>query len=112
MKTDEEKARYQEFHNMLRVLLNIDHDEFVQWGGASNEWPTFARNPWDWFIRAGDGVMSTFWPYVEARAGRKHTHMAWDHSDATYISTDEEDACGRCGHAFWHPCHIRKEPTQ
>jgi len=51
-----------EFHNGLRVLLNIDKGEFDAAlhavGSAAllgeQEWPRFRSNPHMWFIRAND----------------------------------------------------------
>ena len=47
---------YEEFHNGLRVLLNIENDEFAEATGETSytAFDLFSRKPHDWFIRAGD----------------------------------------------------------
>ena len=42
---------FRRFHNLLRVLLNIDYfdmEEIV----PEKEWPSFRKNPWRWMIEA------------------------------------------------------------
>lgn len=70
-----------EFHNALRVLLNIDADEFVgavyakEYAGIDtpnlleikSNWVRFQENPWFWFIRANDTDAKAIWAVIEER---------------------------------------------
>ena len=62
---------YNEFHNALRVLMNIDADELENAGvidiGDARAWDTFSANPWDWFIRAGTERGMKLWRLMEER---------------------------------------------
>ena len=62
---------YQEFHNALRILLNIDQDALVNIGvlehGDHNAWGEFRRNPYRWFIRVPDGVSKKVWEIIKKR---------------------------------------------
>jgi hypothetical protein len=62
-----------EFHNALRVLMNIDGDEFVRAIGrdsaiwSPDDWPKFSNNPHLWFIRANDADAKAIWAIIEER---------------------------------------------
>lgn len=62
-----------EFHNALRILLNIDRHEMVAANllrhGDHNAWGEFRRDPYRWFIRASDQDAQTLWRIVEKRRG-------------------------------------------
>lgn len=55
---------FAQFHNGLRVLLNIDATEF---SGPEADWPSFRDNPWRYFISADDDVAWRLWLIVETR---------------------------------------------
>lgn len=74
---------YDQFHNGLRVLCNIDYPEFSNavTDGQSHIpaplrddpqecWPRFRDNPWRWFIRAPDCQSEAIWKIVEGRMKR------------------------------------------
>lgn len=60
-----------EFHNGLRILLNIDRDELVAAGvirhGDHNAWGEFRRDPFRWFIRANDERADKLWELMKKR---------------------------------------------
>ena len=65
-----------EFHNGLRVLLNIDAYEFMpavypqgtdDQGAAFADWEAFRDNPHRWFIQAPDAKAQAIWKIVEGR---------------------------------------------
>ncbi len=58
---------FDQFHNGLRVLINIDRPDFVANGGTDADWPRFQNNPWDWFIRAPTVKASKLWAYMQTR---------------------------------------------
>ena len=70
---------FQDFHNGLRLLLNVDKDTFEQ---AVNEaqaqlppnfprdapdWPKFKANPFEWFIRAPTAQALKLWVIMQRR---------------------------------------------
>lgn len=55
------------FHNALRILMNIDVDQFVAAGGSIVEWTDFRDNPHLYFVRASDAVAEALWRIAEAR---------------------------------------------
>lgn len=60
-----------EFHNGLRILLNIDRHELeaahVIKVGDVNAWGEFRRDPFRWFIRADDSQLPKLWAIIERR---------------------------------------------
>lgn len=60
-----------EFHNGLRVLLNLDRDELIKGGvlkpNDHNGWGEFRRDPYRWFVRAPDAEADKIWKLVEKR---------------------------------------------
>lgn len=63
---------FNEFHNALRILVNIDMDEFCKAVPDEKQWAAFAINPHGWFIRACDAHAKPIWKIVEERnAGTK-----------------------------------------
>lgn len=62
---------FREFHNGLRILLNIDRHELVEAGliGAhdNNAWGGFRRNPFIWLVRASDEQAAKLWELMERR---------------------------------------------
>lgn len=71
---------FAEFHNGLRVLLNIDYPEFEQAVHAgqadlpaslrddpAEQWPAFRDNPHRWFIRAPTAQALQIWTIVKER---------------------------------------------
>lgn len=65
--------KFAEFHNGLRVLLNVDQHELVQAGilrsNDINGWGEFRRDPFRWFIRADDEKAKKLWALVKDRMG-------------------------------------------
>lgn len=72
---------FREFHNGLRVLLNIDADEFIQavFGQDTKpaedtaewqSWRSFQSHPFMWFIRAPTVKTEALWKYIEKRIGQ------------------------------------------
>lgn len=61
---------FREFHNGLRVLANIDRDEFVAKGLPDADWPSFRDDPWRYFIRASDVMAEGLFEIIESRAVR------------------------------------------
>ncbi len=67
---------FTEFHNALRVLLNIDGDEFLRALWPNEEpnflmhdeaWEAFDDDPHMWFIKAPDAAARAIWAIVEER---------------------------------------------
>lgn len=60
-----------EFHNALRILMNIDRDDLERAGiigrADHNAWGTFTRDPFRWFIRADDVTAEKLWRLIERR---------------------------------------------
>lgn len=65
--------KLQEFHNGLRVLMNIDAADLVNAGVLTDdeagigEWIKFRRNPWEWMIRADDDRAAKLWALMLKR---------------------------------------------
>jgi len=68
-----------EFHNGMRILMNIDKYEFVDalkgarrepWDMPDRHWPRFRTEPWVWFIQASDADADAVWAIVEKRMNR------------------------------------------
>ena len=74
---------FNEFHNALRILLNIDLPEFADavypdWHNEGSDdvlnaaYRKFRDDPHNWFIRAPDNHAKAIWKIVEERnAGTK-----------------------------------------
>jgi len=60
-----------EFHNGLRILLNLDRDVLEDAGiikpADHNAWGTFKRDPFRWFITAPDAVADRLWGLMQKR---------------------------------------------
>jgi hypothetical protein len=63
--------QFREFHNGLRLMLNIDRDELEDAGlidrGDHNAWGEFRRNPFIWFVRASDERAEKLWALMQKR---------------------------------------------
>ena len=63
-----------EFHNALRILLNIDFCDLVQAGIVqahdNAHWEQFQRDPFRYFIRADDTTAERLWDCIESRQPR------------------------------------------
>jgi hypothetical protein len=93
-----------EFHNFLRILLNIDADEFMQavYGrdthpGEGGEewaaWTTFREDPYRWFIKAGDQQAAALWKIIERRNLQSvHRKVSDCEPLVLYFSTPEDRA--------------------
>lgn len=57
-----------EFHNALRILLNIEPYEIVEAGIDAKHWPAFSADPHRFFIRCDDETADRLWAIVERRA--------------------------------------------
>lgn len=62
---------FADFHNRMRVLLNIDMHDFVAAGIEPARWEAFRDDPHRFFIRADDETAEKLWSLVEARATRR-----------------------------------------
>ena len=66
---------YPEFHNALRILMNIDQDELVNAGvlisGDHNAWGEFRRDPFRWFILVPDEVSEKVWQIIKLKEEKK-----------------------------------------
>ena len=64
--------RLSEFHNALRILINLDAHDLEAAGiikrGDHNAWGTFRRDPFRWFIRADDETARKLFTLIERRA--------------------------------------------
>ncbi len=60
-----------EFHNALRILLNIDMDQLEDAGviekGDWGSWGSFRKDPFRWFITAPDAVADRLWTLMQKR---------------------------------------------
>ena len=60
-----------EFHNALRLLLNIDMFELEEAGVIAKDdmraWYEFRDNPWRWFITAPAQTAAKLWALMEKR---------------------------------------------
>ena len=65
------RSGFAQFHNGLRVLLNIDAAEFP---GPETDWPRFRDNPWRYFISADDDTAWRLWMIVETRNHQMAAH--------------------------------------
>jgi len=63
---------FNEFHNGLRVLLNIDRDEFEALvdGDLTADYRRFSNNPYGWFIRVPDKHAMAIYAEIERRNTR------------------------------------------
>lgn len=65
------RMSFAEFHNGLRILLNIDRPELEAAGvikvNDHNAWGTFTRDPFRWFIRADDETAAKLWAIVQRK---------------------------------------------
>jgi hypothetical protein len=62
------------FHNNLRILLNIEFQELVQFKvfneediDVNSKWTAFQRNPFKFFIRADTESANKIWGLIQAR---------------------------------------------
>ena len=65
---------FAEFHNALRILLNIDRDELEEAGVLStpvfnreDRWKAFRANPYKFFVRADTPTAQKIWGLMEKR---------------------------------------------
>ena len=60
-----------EFHNGLRILLNIDMHELEEAGVIAKDdmqdWYKFRRDPFRWLITAPDEAAERLWALMEKR---------------------------------------------
>jgi len=63
--------RLDEFHNALRILINLDAHDLEAAGiiarGDHNGFGTFRRDPFRWFIRADDATARKLFTLIERR---------------------------------------------
>jgi hypothetical protein len=68
-----------DFHNGLRLLLNIDRHELVREGVIQaddhNSWGEFRRDPFRYFIRVDDEKAARIWAIMERRMNRCQTQQ-------------------------------------
>ncbi len=63
-----------EFHNGLRILLNLDLDELATAGAMEHRdfdtYAEFRTDPFRWFIRANDRQAEAVWSLMQERMRR------------------------------------------
>ena len=92
--------QFDEFHNALRILLNIDYHEMeqagVEFGDSHTDrekgWAKFRDNPHRWFIQASDEDANCVWKIIEARQPRKHDWRA----PGVDEPQEEGGVCSKC----------------
>ena len=57
---------FRQFHNRLRILLNIDRHEAAALADAET-WFNFQRDPFRWFIKASDDDARSIWDAMMKR---------------------------------------------
>jgi len=61
--------KFAEFHNNMRIMLNIDRDVLESAGviefGDNVAWEMFIKNPFMWFIRAPTQQAQKLWALIE-----------------------------------------------
>lgn len=66
-----EPMTLEEFHNGLRILLNLERHVLVDAGvlrpSDVNAWGTFVRDPFRFFIRADDRTAEKLWALMKKR---------------------------------------------
>lgn len=69
--TEDDQEAFAAFHNMLRVMINIDQDELIAAGAMDEEdldgWISFRENPWRFFIKAGQDTAEAIWSIIRER---------------------------------------------
>lgn len=102
---------FTQFHNAMRILFNIDADEFIQavYGRDTKppddsrewkDWKFFRDHPHEWFLRAPTEKAEAIYAIIEAR--QPHVHVK-DTSRPT-------DACAKCGRDLRDQIHERVQP--
>lgn len=70
---------HRDFHNRLRILLNIGMIELERAGviepGDRAEWDRFRESPWRWFIACSDEQAEALWALMNSRSTR---HASYD----------------------------------
>ena len=60
-----------EFHNGLRILLNLDFRDLVQAGvfkpNDDEAWQRFQRDPFRYFLRADEDAADRIWELIRSR---------------------------------------------
>ncbi len=73
-------ASLREFHNLLRIMLNIGSYEIEEAGifptDSDDEFITFRRDPYRWFIHAEDDKARKMWALIQKRNSRQLTALA------------------------------------
>ncbi len=73
-------ASLREFHNLLRIMLNIDSYEIEEAGifpaDSDDEFITFRRDPYRWFIHAEDDKARKMWTLIQKCNTRQLTALA------------------------------------
>lgn len=68
---DRPAGGFNEFHNRLRILLNIDRHELEAAGviktADHNAWGAFQRDPFRFFIHADDATASRLWLMIDQK---------------------------------------------
>jgi hypothetical protein len=69
-----DRLTFAEFHNALRIMLNLDQSDLVQAGvlDAKDEqgWRNLSADPFRWFIRTSDARADRFWLLIKSRQPR------------------------------------------
>lgn len=65
------------FHNALRIMFNIDADEFSKHVSPDvDEWKSFRDSPFRYFVRTDDASANKLWGVITARSTRYPTGAA------------------------------------
>jgi hypothetical protein len=58
---------FEEFHNGVRVLFNIEQDEFAAAVRFPQDFGSFTMNPTTWFLKSGDEDAKGLFAIIERR---------------------------------------------
>ncbi len=65
----------EEFHNGLRILLNLDFDDLAKAGvfevSQIDRWQQFQRDPFRFFIRTDEETADALWRLIQERMKRR-----------------------------------------
>lgn len=90
--------RFDQFHNMLRIMMNLDRPD-LEAGGIKferGEWEAFRDNPHRWFIRTDSKTALAIWALIVKRQAEWDAkHPPTDRLDGTlplilYFKTAED----------------------
>lgn len=94
---------FDEFHNALRILLNIDFDQFEQAladspEAAEEEWQHFQINPYRYFISADDSVSKALFAIIHERNAGTRQRLGSPFPTHAELTSIFNDVAGKSGH--------------